>query len=244
MIIIPARIHSSRFPRKVLQMIDGIPMVVRCAKIAEKVNRTVVATDSEEVYDVCRNYGIEAVMTSPHHKSGTDRINEAVEQLKPDENEVVVNLQGDEPFIETETIIAVYERMRKALHEQESVFMVSCYKEIDSREADDPHRVKTVLDHDGCALYFSRSKIPFDRRGGLECYCGHIGIYGFSAKTLREFCALPHGELENIEGLEQLRAIQAGKTIAMVKVHSESFGIDTPEDLESALARFCQEGHC
>ncbi len=233
MIIIPARQASTRFPNKILEPINGYPMVVLTALNAKKVDEVAVATDSEEVIKVCKEHGIMAILTSKAHTSGTDRIHEASEILNLSDDEIVINVQGDEPFLETHVIQAVKDR----LHEDKNAFMVSACKRIDENLVEDVNLVKVILDINSYAIYFSRSKIPYNRD---ECdeYLGHIGIYGFRAKTLRQFCSFPPARLENIEKLEQLRAIYNGKKIAMVKVESKSFGIDTKEDLQKALKEF------
>ena len=131
----------------------------------------------------------------------------------------------------------VYERVRQAVDRGEALMMVSCYKRIPPSFADDPNHVKVIMDHEGYAIYFSRSKIPYDREEHLD-YFGHLGIYGFTRETLANFCALGSSPLEDIEKLEQLRALYYGEKIAMVEVESQSFGIDTQEDLEKALKMF------
>ena len=128
-------------------------------------------------------------------------------------------------------------KVKKAKENNEDIMMTSCYKLIDKISANDPNHVKVITDVNENAIYFSRSKIPYDREEHLD-YFGHLGIYGFTKKSLKEFCSLSSAPLENIEKLEQLRAIYHGKKIAMIKVESESFGIDTKEDLERALAYF------
>ncbi|RUM66660.1 MAG: 3-deoxy-manno-octulosonate cytidylyltransferase [Sulfurospirillum sp.] len=230
MIIIPARLASTRFPKKVLADIDGTPMVVATAKRVKDIDRVVIATDSSEVLDIAKEYGFEAVLTREDHQSGTDRINEAASKLNLSDDEIVINLQGDEPFIEKEVVQALYNRCKNIKDEM----MVSCYKEIESDLGDDPNLVKVVLNRYEEAIYFSRSKIPFARDAESK-YFGHIGIYGFKRATLKEFCSLGHSPLEDIEKLEQLRAIYHGKKISMVRVESNSFGIDTIEDLNKAL---------
>ncbi len=212
-------------------------MVIATARRVEDIDEVAIATDSKEVADVARKYGFDAVMTSSIHKSGTDRINEAAGVLGIDHDEIVVNVQADEPFIEQEVVSSVYERVKNAVENKESFMMVSCYKKIDSFFADDPNHVKVVVDHQGCAIYFSRSKIPYDREPH-DGYLGHLGIYGFTRKSLEKFCTLGTSPLEEIEKLEQLRALYFGKKILMVEVVSESFGIDTKEDLKRALKIF------
>jgi 3-deoxy-manno-octulosonate cytidylyltransferase (CMP-KDO synthetase) len=232
MIVIPARLHSSRLPKKALELIGDVPMVVQVARIAKSIDKTIVATDALEIKEVCESYGIEAVMTESSIPSGTLRVYEAIKKLELHDNEIVINLQGDEPFIEKEVILS----LKKALESssKESLFMASCYKKITKEEAKDPSLVKVVINELNEALYFSRSMIPYDREElGVE-YLGHLGIYGFYAKTLKEFCELKESSLENIEKLEQLRALSHGKSIKMIEVQSKSFGIDTPEDLKKA----------
>ena len=235
MIIIPARLASSRFPNKVLANINGLPMVIATAKRVEDIDAVAIATDSQEVINIAKSYGFEAVMTSDKHKSGTDRINEAAKILGVDEDEIIVNVQADEPFIEPEVVESVYTRVRKAINDNEDIMMASCYKSINPQFASDPNHVKVIMDEQGYAIYFSRSKIPYDREEHLD-YFGHLGIYGFTKKTLEKFCTLGTSPLEDIEKLEQLRALYFGRKIAMVKVQSKSFGIDTQEDLQRALS--------
>jgi len=234
MIIIPARIGSSRFPNKVLADIDGIPMVIRTAMAVNTIDNIAIATDSEEVVNIAKKYDIKAVMTSSNHKSGTDRIFEASEILELDKNEIIINIQGDEPFIEKEVVEAVYSLTFKHRNNQ-SVMMNSAYKFINNPEADDPNMVKVLTDKDDIALYFSRSKIPYPRDHHFNEYKGHLGIYGFTKQSLKQFCNLKQTPLEDIEKLEQLRALYHGYKIAMVEVKTNSFGIDTIEDLERAV---------
>jgi len=234
MIIIPARIGSSRFPNKVLADIGGMPMVVRTAKAVESIDTVVIATDSQEVIDIAKKYSILAVLTSDKHQSGTDRIYEAVQHLNLSDDEIVINVQGDEPFIETDVVQAIYDLTKMNLN-NERIIMNSCYKSISNPEADDPNIVKVVTNMEDIALYFSRAKIPYPRDHHFDNYKGHLGIYGFTVKALRTFCMLPPAPLEDIEKLEQLRALYHGYEVAMTEVKTKSFGIDTPEDLEKAL---------
>jgi 3-deoxy-manno-octulosonate cytidylyltransferase (CMP-KDO synthetase) len=234
MIIIPARIGSSRFPNKVLADIGGIPMVVRTAKAVEQIDDVVIATDAQEVIDIAKIHNIKAVLTSSTHQSGTDRIYEAAKQLNLDEDEIIINVQGDEPFIETQVVQAIYD-LTKHHKDNKNIIMNSCYKTISNPEADDPNIVKVVTDTKDIALYFSRAKIPYPRDHHFDSYKGHLGIYGFTVKSLKIFCSLTSAPLENIEKLEQLRALYHGYEVAMTQVETKSFGIDTPEDLERAL---------
>ncbi|NPA60391.1 MAG: 3-deoxy-manno-octulosonate cytidylyltransferase [Epsilonproteobacteria bacterium] len=237
MIIIPARLASTRFPQKVLADIGGLPMVVRTAKRVEHLDRVVVAADDEKIIKICKEYGIDAMLTSTTHKSGTDRINECAKILKLSDDEIIVNVQADEPFIEPEVVDMLIKKLKTLQKEKEEFIMGSCYNAINAESAKDSNLVKVVLDDDNNAIYFSRSLIPYNRSGRAN-YFGHIGIYGFSKKSLREFCNLQDAPIEDIEGLEQLRAIYHQKKITMLKVSSTGFGIDTKEDLQRAIEIF------
>ncbi len=234
MIIIPARIGSSRFPNKVLADIGGVPMVIRTAMTVQDIDTVVIATDSQDVIDIANEHDIKAVLTSTKHQSGTDRIYEAAQILDLNEDEIIINVQGDEPFIETEVVQAIYD-LTKQNSSNGKIMMNSCYKTISNPEADDPNIVKVVTDDDGIALYFSRAKIPYPRDHHFDSYKGHLGIYGFTVASLEKFCKLSPSPLESIEKLEQLRAQYYGYEVAMIEVETESFGIDTPEDLEKAI---------
>ena len=237
MIIIPARLASTRFPQKVLADIGGLPMVVRTAKRVEHLDRVVVAADDELIISTCKEHGIEAMLTSTTHKSGTDRINECANILHVDDDELIINVQADEPFIEPEVIESLIKRLKILQSNNEPFIMGSCYNAINAESAEDPNLVKVVLDWQDSAIYFSRSRIPYNQGGGAK-YFGHIGIYGFSKKSLKEFCNLNDAPIEDIEKLEQLRAIYHQKKITMVKVSSTGFGIDTKEDLARAIEIF------
>ncbi|MBN2894791.1 MAG: 3-deoxy-manno-octulosonate cytidylyltransferase [Campylobacterales bacterium] len=237
MIIIPARMASTRFPQKVLADIGGIPMVVRTAQRVASLDRVVVAADDEAILRTCKAYGVEAMLTSDTHKSGTDRINECAEIVGVGDDELIINVQADEPFIETEVVHALMQRLRTLQAQAEPFIMASCYNAINEASAQDPNLVKVVLDAHHNALYFSRAAIPYNRSGAAY-YCGHIGIYGFDRRSLRAFCAFDDAPLEDIEKLEQLRTLYHGQKISMVKVASTGFGIDTPEDLARAKEIF------
>lgn len=233
MIIIPARLASTRFPNKILANINGLPMVIATAKRVQNLDDVAIAADTEEVVALANDYGFKAILTSQDHQSGTDRINEAASKLSLPEDEIIVNVQADEPFIEEAVVKSVIERAKKT-----DAMITSACKKIDLPHVKDPNLVKVILNTHGNAIYFSRSAIPYDREGGFEGYFGHLGIYAFRKKSLETFCALPYAPIEHIEKLEQLRAIYHGYNIAMVEVESQSFGIDTKEDLERALTFF------
>ncbi|MFA5215852.1 3-deoxy-manno-octulosonate cytidylyltransferase [Sulfuricurvum sp.] len=237
MIIIPARLASTRFPEKVLADIGGLPMVIRTAKRVASIDRVVVACDDEKILEICAAHGVEARLTSTTHKSGTDRINECAQIIDVPNDELIINVQADEPFIETEVLELLIERLNALKALNAPFIMGSCYNAINTESAQDPNLVKVITDADHNAIYFSRSPIPFNRSGEAN-YFGHIGIYGFTKKSLHNFCALGEAPLEDIEKLEQLRALYHGKKISMVKVASAGFGIDTVEDLERAKKIF------
>ncbi|MEA1917841.1 MAG: 3-deoxy-manno-octulosonate cytidylyltransferase [Campylobacterota bacterium] len=237
MIIIPARKASTRFPNKVLADIGGLPMVVRTAKKVSHLDDVVVACDDDEIMSVCKSYGVKAMMTSSTHKSGTDRINECAQLLDIDDDELVINIQADEPFIEESVVKSMLDRLKNLKDKNSEFIMASCYNSINSQSAEDSNLVKVIMDSDQNAIYFSRSPIPFNRSGEAT-YFGHIGIYGFTKKSLYDFCSLNDAPIEDIEKLEQLRAIYHNKKISMVKVASTGFGIDTVEDLARAKEIF------
>ena len=209
-------------------------MVVRTAMAVDDIDDVTIATDAQEVIDIAKQHDIRAVLTSGEHQSGTDRIYEAAQILGLNEEEIIVNVQGDEPFIESEVVREIYLLTKKNRYDPK-ILMNSAYKIISNPEADDPNIVKVVTDDNDIALYFSRSKIPYPRDHHFDRYKGHLGLYGFTMSSLRNFCSLHPAPLEEIEKLEQLRALYHGYEIAMAEVKTESFGIDTLEDLEKAV---------
>lgn len=237
MIIIPARLASSRFPQKVLADIGGLPMVVRTAKRVAHLDKVVVAADDELTISTCKEHGIQAMLTSTTHKSGTDRIHECATILNLPDDELIINVQADEPFIEPDVVESLMKKLKNLQQNNADFIMGSCYNSINTEAATDPNLVKVVLDDKSNAIYFSRAKIPHNQ-SGEAVYFGHIGIYGFSKKSLKEFCSLPDAPIEDIEKLEQLRAIYHRKNITMVKVASTGFGIDTEDDLKRAVEIF------
>lgn len=233
MIIIPARLNSTRFPKKVLALINNTPMLIATANQVKHLDEVVIATDDEQILQVCKQYGFNGILTSNKHQSGTDRINQACDILNLNDDEIIINVQADEPFIEPDVVKNVIDSIKK----DKQIQMLSCYKKIDETLANDENLVKVVIDKYGYAMYFSRSKIPFDRQKTDEFY-GHLGIYAFRRKSLKEFCSLEFSPYEHIEKLEQLRALYNGIKIKMIEVKSSSFGIDTPQDLQMALDFF------
>ncbi|MDY3032834.1 MAG: 3-deoxy-manno-octulosonate cytidylyltransferase [Odoribacter sp.] len=240
LILIPARYASTRFPGKPLAMIGGKPMVQHVVEKAAAVSENVyVATDDGRIYDCVIGFGGKAVMTSTEHRSGTDRCYEAyrhvVEQTGK-KYDVVVNIQGDEPFIQPEQVKALV-----ACFEDDKVEIATLAKRFE-QNADifDPNKVKVVCSAKGTTLYFSRSVIPFCRGIEKECWLEmtpfykHVGMYAYRPEVLKEITALPQGRLEKAESLEQLRWLENGYTIAVRETAHESIGIDTPEDLKRA----------
>jgi 3-deoxy-manno-octulosonate cytidylyltransferase (CMP-KDO synthetase) len=221
--IIPARFNSTRFPGKLLAEIDGktlIEHVYRRVEQATLVGGVRVATDHKRIADEVRRFGGTAIMTRDDHSCGTDRLAEAVENLDPDS--LIVNVQGDEPMIDPSDIDQAITAARIGDAE-----MVTLMTKLDPAHADDPNRVKVVTDRNGIALYFSRAKIPF----GGTCFL-HLGLYVYRVSFLRKFTHLERTPLEIAERLEQLRALEHGYRIRVVEVENESWGIDTPDDLE------------
>lgn len=229
MIIIPARLASSRFDRKILATILGVPMFIKSALNAMNIDDVVLALDSEETMKIAQNYNIKAVLTDPNIKNGTLRVLSVAKILGLKNDEIIINLQADEPFLESSVINALKDSMKY------TNFMSTCAKKITEEESLNPNLVKVLLDCNNDAIYFSRSKIPFLRDFKADIFLGHIGIYGFFKETLEEFNSLKETELENFEKLEQLRAIYYKKQIKVNIVESQSIGIDTQEDLNYVL---------
>ncbi|MBK7497033.1 MAG: 3-deoxy-manno-octulosonate cytidylyltransferase [Candidatus Omnitrophica bacterium] len=225
---IPARFESTRLPGKPLIELAGKPMiqwVVEKVCKATLVDRVVVATDHPRIVEVVHSFGGEAVLTSPEHPSGTDRIYEALGKGSPD---VVINVQGDEPLIDPGTI----DQIAGLFTEGEKPQMATLCHPLDPEEALDQAKVKVVCDNKGNALYFSRAPIPYPRDGTDSDYFLHIGIYAYTPETLRTFVALPQGRLEKLEKLEQLRALENGIPIRVATTPYRSFGVDTPQDAQ------------
>ena len=241
--IIPARYASTRFPGKPLAMLGGKLVIERvCEQVSKVLDEVVVATDDKRIFDAVNAFGSKAVMTSANHKSGTDRIREAADIINTDAD-VVVNIQGDEPFIHPEQIEAVC----RCFNDPSTQIATLGKPFGDDIEAiENPNSPKIAVSQQGFALYFSRSVIPFCR--GVEearwpetfPYIKHIGMYAYRRHVLGEVTALPQSPLEKAESLEQLRWLENGYRIKVGITTSETIGIDTPEDLEKA-ERFLEE---
>ena len=231
-IILPARYQSSRFPGKPLADIGGRPLiewVYRRASEVRGVARVVVATDHDGIADAVRGFGGEVVMTSAKHSTGTDRVAEAARDMA---HEIVINLQGDEPVFPP----ALVEDMINVLETSaETDVVTACHPIGNEEELQNPNIVKVVMDESGRALYFSRAAMPyrFGARGGEDGLgFRHIGIYGFRRAALLDFAAAEPTPLERTEGLEQLRALENGMTITVVKTDYSTVGVDVPDDIK------------
>ena len=233
LIVIPARYASTRFPAKLLADLNGKPVIQWVYEKAQqtKADAVWIAADDQRIMDVVEAFGGKAVMTSSTHPSGTDRINEAV-NIIPDSSQfdLIINLQGDEPLISPEVVDQLIDMMRSKDHiKMGTVAVQSRRKEIEN----DPNRVKAVIAKSGKALYFTRAAAPFLREGGSDCgMCLHWGIYAYTRQTLAELVIFPESDLEKFEKLEQLRALENGIEIYVLKTDKHTVGIDTPEDLE------------
>ena len=225
--IIPARLASTRLPRKILREIAGQQMIARvyeAAKQSPLLRDVIIATDSEEVMQVAQARGWKAQMTSDKHRSGTDRVYEVAQRIPAD---VYVNIQGDEPLARPEHLDALLQPM------QDPKVMVSTIKTpCPPHDVDNPNAVKVVTDLNGRALYFSRSTIPFDRdKTGVVTYFKHLGFYAYRRAALDRFCNLPESKLEAAERLEQLRFLDNGIDIYVAETPFNTVGVDTEEDL-------------
>ena len=229
-IIIPARYGSSRLEGKPLLRANNKPIIQWVWEKASKcplVDRVIIATDDERIFNVCKDFGAEVEMTSTEHKSGSDRIAEVAERHP--EIAYIINLQGDEPLIEQANI----ELVIKGVLEDEKADISTLLREIkDEDEAQNPNLVKCVFDVDNYAMYFSRSKIPYERNAGKSKIYGHLGIYGYKREALFKMTKLPQTSYEQAESLEQLRALQNGMKIKVAVVDDIPVGIDTLEDFE------------
>jgi 3-deoxy-manno-octulosonate cytidylyltransferase (CMP-KDO synthetase) len=238
--IIPARYASTRFPGKPLADLMGKPMIRRVyERVADSLDRVVVATDDERILNAVREWGGEALLTSPDHPSGTDRCLEAYLKLKED-YDVIINIQGDEPFIQPSQI-----ELLKAAFQNPATQIATLVKafspEDDFEKLFNPNTPKVILNSKSQAIYFSRSIIPYIRGKQhtewlkSHVFYKHIGIYAYKPEVLKEITSLPQSILEKAESLEQLRWIENGYIIQTMITNEETIGIDTPEDLERAV---------
>lgn len=240
--VIPARYASTRFPAKLMQDLGGKAVILRTYEAAMETqlfDDVFVVTDSDLIYDEIISNGGKAIMSVKEHESGSDRIAEAVENMDVD---VVINVQGDEPFINAAPLEKVIEVFKKDLDKR--VDLASLMFEIkDKEEIQNPNNVKVIVDQQGFALYFSRSVIPFPREENVGVrYMKHVGIYAFRKEALMDFYRLPMLSFEASEKLEQLRYLEYGKRIKMIETSHVGIGIDTVEDLEKARKIFLNLG--
>ena len=245
-VVIPARYESSRLPGKVLAEIDGKPMIQWVSEKAKAsgASKVIIATDNDKVAAAVKSFGGEVCMTRADHQSGTERLAEVVEHYGFSADQVIVNVQGDEPFIPSENIAQVASNLAN----QNQARMATLAVHIDTiEEAFNPNAVKVLTDKDGYALYFSRATIPYDRDKFLgkenvaeigDFYLRHIGIYAYRAGFIQDYVSWPASQLEQIESLEQLRVLWQGERIhvAVAEERLPVEGVDTPEDLEKARA--------
>lgn len=239
-VIIPARYASSRLPRKPLLDIAGKPMIQHVWEKAQQAgaNRVIIATDHLEIEAVAKGFGAEVCLTSDKHNSGTERLAEVVEKMAMADDEIIVNVQGDEPLIPPEIVAQVAENL-----DRHQVNMATLGVKLTTKEElFNPNVVKTLTDKDGMALYFSRAPIPFARDHFAECdddfvqsrnYIRHIGIYAYRAGFIKQYVAWQATDLEQLESLEQLRALWYGEKIHLaIAKKAPQVGVDTAEDLE------------
>ena len=234
-VVIPARYASSRLPGKPLLDLAGKPMVVRVAEQAAKsgASEVVIATDFEKIVTVAKQHGFNAVMTRIDHQSGTDRIAEVAQKLGWADDEIVVNVQGDEPLIDPALIQEVAAHLVK---NKDAVMATACHAIHDEASMINPNIVKVVLDASGNALYFSRAPIPYPRddmfKQNIQAY-RHIGIYAYRVGFLKQYAQLTVTELEKIESLEQLRVLHHGYKIGVsITQNAPASGVDTQDDLD------------
>jgi 3-deoxy-manno-octulosonate cytidylyltransferase (CMP-KDO synthetase) len=232
--VIPARYASTRFPAKLMQDLGGMSVILRTYQATINTNLfddVFVVTDSEIIFNEIISNGGKAIMSIKEHESGSDRIAEAIAHIDVD---IIVNVQGDEPFTQKEPLEQVLSVFKN--DDSKQIDLASLMREIsDETEINNPNVVKVVVDQNQMALYFSRSVIPYPREVNVGVrYFQHIGIYAFRKQALLDFYSLPMKSLEASEKLEQLRYLEFGKRIKMVETTVVSVGIDTPEDLEKA----------
>ncbi|HNW99855.1 MAG TPA: 3-deoxy-manno-octulosonate cytidylyltransferase [Candidatus Cloacimonadota bacterium] len=229
--VIPARYSSTRFPGKALALLNGKPIIQHVYEATVNsglFDQVIIATDDDRISHAVHDFHGRCCMTSPDHKSGSDRIAEVVRDMDCD---VVFNVQGDEPFISREPLSALKDAFLDKTVEVASLMHIM----QDEDDIVNPNNVKVVCDSLGDALFFSRSVIPYDRDNtGKVTYWKHIGVYAYRKQTLLRFITLPQGKIERIESLEQLRMLENGIRIRMIKTDYMGIGIDTPEDLEKA----------
>ncbi|WP_047381275.1 MULTISPECIES: 3-deoxy-manno-octulosonate cytidylyltransferase [unclassified Cetobacterium] len=237
--VIPARYESTRLPRKPLKDICGHTMIEWVYKRAMKSNldRVVVATDSQEVFDVVKNFGGDVIMTDTNHLNGTSRIAEVCDKIT--DYDVVINIQGDEPLIEADMINSLIEVFKQ----ENDLKMATLKHKLNKKEdIENPNFVKVITDKKDYAIYFSRSVIPYPRNENLDIYFKHVGIYGYKREFVLEYSKLESTPLENSESLEQLRVLENGYRIKVLETPYEIIGVDTAEELERVRKYILEKG--
>ena len=239
--VIPARYASTRFEGKPLKDINGNTMIEWVYKRAENadIDKLVVATDDERIFNTVKKFGGNAVMTSKEHENGTSRIIEVINTPEYNDFDFIINIQGDEPLIDIKSINLLADNYRKEKSE-----IVTLKKEFNKNEnIENPNIVKVITNFNDNAVYFSRSVIPYERNSMKNFkYYKHIGIYGYTSKFLNELKNLKEGILEKIESLEQLRFIENGYKIKVLETVSEVIGVDTEEDLKEVIKYIKENG--
>lgn len=229
--IIPSRYASSRFPGKPLSLISGKPMIQWVYENVSKVltlDAVYVATDDQRIFDCVESFGGMAIMTSANHSCGTDRLAECADILKLNDEDIVLNIQGDEPLIRPEMVSNLL-----SAFESEEVYMSTLKKVIENEEElTNPNVVKVITDIHEYAIYFSRFTLPYEREGVRRVHYKHIGTYGYKTWFLKKYSKMPKTELELSESLEQLRVIENGFKIRVKETQWQTIGVDTPEQIQ------------
>jgi 3-deoxy-manno-octulosonate cytidylyltransferase (CMP-KDO synthetase) len=228
--VIPARLASTRLPRKMLREIRGRPLIVsvyQAVRSSPVLDDVIIAADSEEILEACNKHDCQARMTSSKHRSGTERVHEIAQSVAAD---VYLNVQGDEPMIQAAHIATLVELMN-----DEIVAVGTLRTPASSEDIANPNAVKVVTDLNNRALYFSRSTIPYDRDASQPRYFKHLGIYAYRKPALDRFVTLPESSLERAERLEQLRFLENGIPIYAAETPHDSIGVDTEEDLARVI---------
>jgi 3-deoxy-manno-octulosonate cytidylyltransferase (CMP-KDO synthetase) len=233
--VIPARLASTRLPRKMLREIGGELLISRvyravraASRLDDSIEDVIIATDSDEIMEVCQANGWTAKMTSGAHRSGTERVHEVAQSVSAD---VYLNIQGDEPLTRPEHVAALLDVMKNPQVQVGTLMTPAAQEDVGNSSA-----VKVVTDLAGSALYFSRATIPHDRDGSNPRYFKHLGFYGYRKAALDQFCAWPESSLERSERLEQLRFLEHGVAIKVAETPFDTVGVDTEEDLKRVEA--------
>jgi len=234
--VIPARFASSRFPGKALAELEGKPLlqwVYEAAARCSSLDKLIIATDDQRIYERASAFGAEVRMTDPHHPSGTDRVAEVARNF---DYPLIINIQGDEPLLQP----AMIDSLVAALQTDSAPMVTLARRNTSAEDFFDPNIVKVVVNHHGFALYFSRSPIPYASRGAFDYFWQHIGLYGYQRDFLLQFVELPASSLEEKERLEQLRALENGFSIKIVPTEVKTLSVDTPEDIIK-VAKFLKD---